>query len=184
MAILRDCLPEHVNVHNGFMALPKRLAQRLLADDSAVPLTGDVHFDTKADYLPAATCIFQPRSQMRLWIGGHRAADNLSVLRHHGIMAKLCVAGTHGEGGYRIQDFSSHGVQELLPFCINRNISGVNGDDPLAWEELEKFCDYVWGQLGAKMDLLVYCQQGANRSALAIMIFICWVTHRTTEQVL
>ena len=98
VAVLDEIRPTHITAPKLFNMLPQHLWERLIfcskyaqwgVEDAPNPHAGD-----KDAFLPALSCVFQPASGVRLWIGGSVAADSAAVLKRNGIRAKCCIAGT------------------------------------------------------------------------------------------
>ena len=152
--------------------------------------------DEKDQYEPALTMIFQKEPGQRLWIGGTKAADNLAVLQAHGIKAKLCAAGTVGPGAYDIQKIN--GIKELEPAPINKwlheepvNRAAVDKLDDDCFQQwydvasIANVAEFLWGPEGLARhgDILVYCAQGANRSAALILGILMYLLGESSQKV-
>ena len=113
-------------------------------------------------------------------------------------------------GGPRIKDFTADGVRELPPFIINNHLpnawslTGVGrgrggGLEQSVYNELQGLGDYtlqnrlqqvitwargLWGLLPELRDILIYCEQGANRSAAGAMAVSLCGTGCTVDEVI
>ena len=104
-----------------------------------------------------------------LAIGGEIAARSGDLLRDAGITCRLCVAGedTKWEGGERPPPLA--GVHDLKDFVWNYWCTGSG------FPEINDFVRYVAFQLRTE-GVLLYCKQGANRSAAAAIAVITYIT--------
>ena len=72
-------------------------------------------------------------------------------------------------------------ITDLLWYDMNR-VVGVRGDHGL-WPELQSLFQQVAEELYAGKDTLVFCQQGARRSAAFVGAFIMMLTGQTGKEV-
>ena len=104
-----------------------------------------------------------------LAIGGEVAARSEDLLRDAGITCRLCVAGqeTKWEAGQKPPPIA--GVYDLKDFVWNYWCTGSG------FPEINDFVRYVAFQLRTE-GVLLYCKQGANRSAAAAIAVITYIT--------
>ena len=104
-----------------------------------------------------------------LAIGGEIAARSGDLLRDAGITCRLCVAGedTKWDGGERPPPIA--GVYDLKDFVWNYWCTGSG------FPEINDFVRNVAFQLRTE-GVLLYCKQGANRSAAAAIAVITYIT--------
>ena len=104
-----------------------------------------------------------------LAIGGEVAARSEGLLRDAGITCRLCVAGqeTKWEAGQKPPPIA--GVHDLEDFVWNYWCTGDG------FSEINQFVRIVAVQLRTE-GVLLYCKQGANRSAAAAIAVITYIT--------
>ena len=106
-----------------------------------------------------------------LAIGGEIAAQSKEILHDAGITCRLCVAGDQTKWDGRQKPPPVEGLHELEDFTwnywCNRN----------GFELINEFVRNVAVQLRTQ-GVLLYCKQGANRSAAAAIAVIAYMCRR------
>ena len=123
---------------------------------------------------PVLSVITQSGRLVWLWLGSRNAAKNTNLLRDNNVRSRMSMLG-------RASVPHKSGITDLLWYDMNR-VVGVRGDHGL-WPELQSLFQQVAEELYAGKDTLVFCQQGARRSAAFVGAFIMMLTGQTGKEV-
>ena len=123
---------------------------------------------------PVLAVITQSGQLVWLWLGSRNAAKNTNLLRDNNVRSRMSML-----GGPSVPHKS--GITDLLFYDMNR-VVGHGGDHGL-WPELQSLCQQVAEELYAGRDTLVFCKQGARRSAAFVGAFIMMLTGQTGKEV-
>ena len=191
-AVILRHKPHHISLDAMLNMLPKNLWGSTIECPNAAKLGRGIPMDPR-DFDPPLTMVYQKAIDQRLWIGGRGAANNLNILRAHGIRSKICCDGTLNN-----ITFAKHGVKEWeavsVNYCLHKKaahtgpLREVDERDLLAiydMRQVAETAEWIWGPAGLERegDILLYCSYGSDRSAAMALAVIMHGTRRPAEQV-